>query len=138
MDDLQTVATWLLSSLLGGGVVATAGYAVLRDKIQKDFQEIFAKRSEVLQARTELQNDINRVGSKVTGAVSVASMAKDTADANSDAIIRLQEAEKHIAVSLDRMNERLDKADQRGEKHTAMLDEITRRLDRNEERRNGL
>lgn len=118
----------LIGSVIGGGAVARLLYRGAKDQLIEDMLKIFAKRSE-----------LDAVGGKVTGAISVATMAKDRADANADAIIRLQEADKHrwepVALALDRLGERLDRADQRGERHAALLDEITRRLDRHDNRK---
>lgn len=118
-----TVGAWLLSSLLGGGIVATIGYLALKDKLIRDLKPIFAKRSE-----------LDAVGGKVTGVLSVATGARERADANADAIIRLQEGEKHrwepILKALDRINDRLDAGEKRDERHATMLDQLERRLDR--------
>jgi hypothetical protein len=108
---------------LGGGVVATAGYALVKEKLIKDFLPIFAKRSE-----------LDAVGGKVTGVISMATMARERADSNADAIIRLQEGEKHrwepVLKALDRINGRLDAGEKRDERHATMLDQLERRLDR--------
>lgn len=115
----------MLSSLLGGGVVAAAGYALLKDRLIQDMLKIFAKRSE-----------LNAVGSRVNGLETVVIQARDAADTNSDAIIRLQEGEKHrwepVLAALDRINARLDAGEKRDERHATMLDQLEKRMERHD------
>ena len=73
----------LVGGLVGGGAISAVGYRALKDRLVSDLKEIFARRDE-----------LDNVGSRVNGLVTVATMAKDVGDANSDAIIRLQEGEK--------------------------------------------
>lgn len=147
MDEstAATVGAWLLSSLTGGGIVGVIGYLALKDKLTRDLIPIFAKRSEVFGSNgspifAEV-SDLDAVGGKVTGAISMASMAKDRADANADAIIRLQEGEKHrwepVLSALERINTRLDAGEKRDERHATMLDQLERRMDRDNDRRTG-
>lgn len=110
---------FLLSSLVGGGVASAAGFALLKDRLRNTF------------ATTE---DLDAVGGKVTGAISMASMAKDTADANAANIIRLQEGERHrwepVLRHMERTDKRMDKHEQLLTRLTTMMDEISKRFDR--------
>lgn len=120
MDDATaSIGIWLLSSIAGGGIVAAAAYALL----EKNLAKTFASKA-----------DLDGVGGRVTGAISMATMAKDTADANNDRLIRLEEGEKHrwepMLSALERINARLDAGEKRDERHATMLDQLERRLDR--------
>lgn len=124
-DWIIVTLSALLGGLIGGGAFAGLFYRALKDRLIEDLSKIFARRSEV-----------NDLGGKVTASVSMATMAKDRADANADSIIRLQSSEEHrwapMAKALDRLSRRLDESEKRAERHTALLDEITRRMDRHD------
>ena len=143
MDEstAATVGAWLLSSLTGGGIVGVIGYLALKDKIIRDLKPIFAKRSEVFESPGvpvfAKVSDLDAVGGKVTGAISMATLARDRADSNADAIIRLQEGEKHrwepVLKALDRINDRLDAGEKRDERHAVLIDQLERRMARSED-----
>ena len=112
----------LVGGLVGGGAISAVGYRALKDRLVSDLKEIFARRDE-----------LDNVGSRVNGLVTVATMAKDVGDANSDAIIRLQEGEKYrwepVLRMLEKMEQRLNAHENAITKATTILDTISRRLD---------
>jgi hypothetical protein len=157
MDEPTATALglWLLSSLTGGGVVAAAGYALLEKRLRKTFatvedreqdREKVRKLSESMKEGARdfhrvfaTQKDLDGLGGKVTGAISLSTMLRDVADANSASIIRLQESEKHrwepVIKFIERADKRMDQHENAITKVTTVLDEITRRIDRADNQR---
>lgn len=122
----EAVVAALIGGVLGGGSIAAIGYRALKDRLAGDLERTFVR---VFASR----DDVNALGGRVNGLVTVATMAKDTSDANSDAIIRLQEGEKYrwepMLRLLEKMEARLNSHEQQITKTTTILDAITRRLD---------
>ena len=127
------IASGVLGALLWGGFKAKlttelSSVFVKRDTLVKDLlaEEVFAKRSEV-----------NEFGGRVTGAISVATMAKDTADSNTNSIIRLQEAQRYwqqFADTLTKIDARLNDHEKAITKATTVLESLADRMDRHEDR----
>lgn len=126
----EAILSALLGSLLGGGAIGTVGYLALQAKLAKDLGGTFASIA-----------DLNGLGERVTAASSVAIMAKDTADQNSDRLVRLEESSAAERAAISRTLQRIDKTlediDTRQrkdrsaiDKTAALLDEVQRRLDR--------
>lgn len=117
----------LIGSVLGGGAVARLLYRGHKDQLVQDLRLVFATIT-----------DVDAVGGKVTGAVSVATGARERADTNADAIIRLQEAERHrwepVLRYMERADKRMDKHEQILTRLTTMMDEVAKRLDRHDGR----
>lgn len=130
-----TVGAWLLSSLLGGGVVATVGYLALKEKLTRDLATDFAKNA-----------DLNNLGSRVNGLETVAVMARDAADGNTDRLTRLEQAvateQNALSRTLTRMDKTLEDIDTRQrddrskiDRTVALLDALEKRIDRHDNRR---
>ena len=118
----EITAAALFGGLLGGGAISAVAYRALKDRLISDLEKHFPSRSE-----------LDGLGSRLNGLVTVATMAKDTADSNSDSIIRLQEGEKYrwepMVRALEKMEQRLNSHEIAITKATSILDEITRRID---------
>lgn len=120
----------ILGGLIGGGAIAGLFYRALKDRLREDLARDFASR-----------DDVNGLGGRVTGAISMATMAKTTADANSDRLTRLEEAANVERQALSRTLSRIDKTleDLDGRQRQAqseitrtvtLLDALERRMDR--------
>lgn len=134
---LSTMFSAVLGSVIGGGAVGTVGYLALRAKLAADLSGTFASTA----ALAAVASDLNHVVGRVTGAISMASMTKDTADQNSDRLTRLEEqstAERGaFSRTLTRIDQTLVAIDSRQrddrsqiDRTASLLDEIQRRLER--------
>jgi hypothetical protein len=133
MDELVgPLVAAILGGLIGGGAIAGLFYRALKDRLREDLTEAFATREEM-----------NGLGGRVTGATSLATMAKSTADANSDRLTRLEaqgtEQASALSHTLSRIDKRLD--DYEGWQRTmqsevtrtvALLSAIEKRMDRHD------
>lgn len=125
-----TVGAWLLSSLLGGGVVAAVLYLALKEKLTQDLSATFAKAS-----------DLNNLGSRVNGLETVAIMARDNSDGNEDRLTRLEQSvsseQNALSRTLTRIDETMREFDERQrlgqreiDRTVALLDALEKRMDR--------
>lgn len=115
----------IIGGVIGGGGIAGLGYLALKAKLINDLSSTFAS-----------TNDVNNLGGRITGAINLATMAKDTADTNRDALIRLQASEEHkwppLAKLIDKVDHRLDQTEANMIRMTSTLEEVVRRLDRHD------
>jgi hypothetical protein len=125
----------VIGGLIGGGSLATIFYIALRSKLVDDMRSTFA-----------LRTDVDGVGSRVNALETVAIMAKDTADQNSDRLLRIEAAGGEHSTSLSRtltrIDERLNEMDTRQRNDRSLIDqtaallaEVSRRLDRSDNQR---
>lgn len=127
----------IIGGLISGGGIAALGYRGLLQKITVDLGPTFAT-----VARAEgIEKDVNNVGTRVNALETVAIMAKDTADQNSDRIIRLEEATNAertaLSRTLVRMDETLRDMDRRAQQQqteitrtVTLISELEKRMDR--------
>lgn len=130
MNPLEMLLSAALGGLVAGGAIAGLFYRALKDRLIVDLKEVFARRS-----------DLDGVGSRVNALESVAIMAKDTADAATDRIIRIEEngqaLASRLAETLTRLERQLRDMDMRHrqaqkelDRTVALLDAMDKRMDR--------
>lgn len=116
---LMLVLSGILGGLIGGGAIAGLFYRALKDRLRKDLKDDFAS----------------------VAFESVALMAKETADTNSDRVTRLEESGGAHSIALSRtlvrIDHRLDEMDNRQrqaqreiDRTVALLDALEKRMDR--------
>lgn len=127
---LGIVLGGIFGGLIGGGAIAGLFYRALKDRLREDLGKDFASRAE-----------LDGVGGRVSGVLSIATMTKETADANGDRITRLEEAtnaERHaLSRTLERIDRHLSQFEERqrtvegqAERTATMLLELEKRMDR--------
>jgi hypothetical protein len=141
VNPLEMLLTAALGGVMGGGSIAALSYRALKDKLTTDLRPTFAMGSDLDRAVSILSHDLDGVGSRVNALESVAIMAKDTADAATDRIIRMEEADHamaaRLAETLTRLERQLRDMDTRHrlsqkelDRTVALLDALEKRIDR--------
>ena len=119
------VVVALFSALISSTVTSGVLYRAAKDKIIVDLKEIFARRSE-----------LNEVGAKVNALAEESAVTTNRSVANREDVLRLQEQWRpfftQMQLTLQRFEEILNNHSNLHTKTATLLDEIQRRLDRQE------
>lgn len=119
----ESVVSTIVGGMLGGGAVAAVGYRALKDKLIGDLKDVFARSSE-----------LNSWGSRVNALESVVVATRERADENADAIIRLQETDKHrwqpMMNLLEKIDNRLNASEKSVIQLTSAVTTLNDRMDR--------
>lgn len=120
----------LAGGLVSGGGIAYVGYEALKSRMRRDFENVFAS-----------VGDLNGVGTRVNAFETVLVQVRDTADANSDRLTKIEATDtadsQALGRTLRRIDQRLDEMDARQrnaqsqiDTTAALLNEVSRRLER--------
>lgn len=141
----------LFGGLIGGGTLLGAAYILLKSKLITDLSHIFVEKDKLVELLLSKEvfckrSEVNALGSRVNGLVTVATEARTTADTNAAEVARLHQQGSHtlkqmetlltrLEASHERMVARQEKTEGLVQRTVATLDALEKRIDRDQQRR---